>query len=203
MNYLNRKNAQDTYYCILQGTRKEIPSLLRPYINTIRLAGTVYGYNNETKEWYQTIHSVSYSRSFIDLLVTLASIKKDYKILNMYEKKYQNNPLYDNRELKDLIESRVAVFDFNNSAFKKLILGIKTMCNDFNSFRYINDLVKYVTNKYSNEIASDTLIEMIYREYITKEDIEELQNVNPSLANFYLMNYDFIKRYNLSLMRKR
>lgn len=203
MNYLNRRNAQDTYYHILNGARKEIPSLLKPYINTIRLVGTVYDYNNDTKEWYQTIHSVSYSRSFIDFLVTLASIKKDYKILNMYEKKYQNNPMYDAREIRDLVESRVPDFDFNNPVFKKLILGVKTMCNDFNCFKDVNELVRYVTNKYGNELSNETLLEMVYKGFITKEDLEELKNINPALANFYLMNYEFIKRYNLSLVRKR
>ena len=44
---------------------------------------------------------------------------------------------------------------------------------------------------------------MVYKGFITKEDLEELKNINPALANFYLMNYEFIKRYNLSLVRKR
>ena len=83
------------------------------------------------------------------------------------------------------------------------ILASKTMCNDFNSFSYVNDLIKYVTNKYSNETANNTLLEMIYKGFITKEDLEELSTINPSLANFYLMNFDFIKRYNLSLVLKR
>lgn len=203
MNYLNRKNAQGTYVAMLNGVRKEVPALMHPYINTIRLVGTRFKYDEKTQEYYPTINFVSYGRSFIDFLVTLASIKRDYRILNMYEKKYQNNSLYDSREIKDLIDSRVPDFDFNTPVFKKLILASKTMCNDFNSFRYVNDLIKYVTNKYSNENSNNTLLEMIYKEFITKKDLEELSTINPSLANFYLMNFDFIKRYNLSLVLKR
>ncbi len=202
MNYLNRKNAQYTYLAMVNGVRKEVPSLMHPYINTIRLVGTKYLYDPNTKEYTMTINYLPYGRSFIDLLVTLASIKQDYKIITMYEKKYQNNSLYDNREIKELIATRVDDFDFNNPVFKKLILASKTMCHDFHSFSYVNDLIKYITNKYSNEIPHNTLLDMIYQGFITKEDIEQLSTINPSLANFYLMNYDFIKRYNLSLVRK-
>ena len=202
MNYLNRKNAQDTYLAMLNGARKEVPSLMHPYINTIRLVGTRYNYDPETEDYTMTINFIPYGRSFIDLLVTLASIKRDYRILNMYEKKYQNNPLYDNRGIRELINSRVPDFDFNNPVFKKLILASKVMCNDFHSFSYVNDLIKYVTNKYSNEMENGTLLDMVYKGLITKEDLEELKTINPSLANFYLMNFDLIKRYNLSLVRR-
>ncbi len=202
MNYLNRKNAQDTYLAMVNGARKEIPSLMHPYINTIRLVGTKYNYDYDTGDYTMTINFIPYGRSFIDLLVTLASIKRDYRILNMYEKKYQNNPLYDNRGIRELIDSRVPDFDFNNPVFKKLILASKVMCNDFHSFSYVNDLIKYVTNKYSNEMENGTLLDMVYKGLITKEDLEELKTINPPLANFYLMNFDLIKRYNLSLVRR-
>ena len=203
MNYLNRKNAQDTYMGMVGGARKEVPALMHPYINTIRLVGTRYNYDPETCEFMITINFVPYGRSFIDLLVTLASVKRDYKVLNMYEKKYQNNPLYDNKEIRKLVDSRVPDFDFNNPVFKKLILASKVMCNDFHSFSYVNELVKYITNKYSNEMPNSTLLDMVYKGFITLEDLEELRNINPLLANFYIMNFDFIKRYNLSLVQKR
>ena len=203
MNYLNRKNAQDTYMVMLSGARKEVPALMHPYINTIRLVGTRYNYDPNSQEYFPTINVVPYGRSFIEFLVTLASIKRDYKLITMYEKKYQNNPLYDNREIRELIDSRVPDFDFNNPVFKKLILASKVMCNDFHSFSYVNELVRYITNKYSNEMSNNTLLDMIYRGFITLEDLEELRNINPSLANFYIMNFDFIKRYNLSLVQKR
>ena len=203
MNYLNRKNAQDTYMVMLSGARKEVPALMHPYINTIRLVGTRYNYDPNSQEYFPTINVVPYGRSFIEFLVTLASIKRDYKLITMYEKKYQNNPLYDNREIRELIDSRVPDFDFNNPVFKKLILASKVMCNDFHSFSYVNEIVRYITNKYGNEMSNNILLDMIYKGLITKEDLEELRNINPLLANFYIMNFDFIKRYNLSLVQKR
>ena len=64
----------------------------------------------------------------------------------------------------------------------------------------INELVKYVTNKYSYIMESDILLKMIQENFITKEDLESLKVINPVLANYYLNDYDYIKF--ASLVRK-
>ena len=209
MNYLSNKNAKDTYMAMLNNERKEVPKILRPYINIIRLVGMRYQYLEETKEFVPTINFYSYSPNFVNLLVTLAGIKKDTQVLDMYLDKYQNEGVQsrqssETREGIDiLVESRVPDFDFNTPVFKKLILVMNLLSKEAGNFWYVNNFVLYLTSKYNKEELNSDLLEMIQKNMITREDLEEFRSINPKLAEFYLGNYDYFKRHSyFSLNRK-
>ena len=205
MNYLIRKNAQDVYMAMLSGVRKEVPAQLRRYINIIRLVGTQYKYDENTHEYTMTINFVPYESSFIDLLVTLASIKKDDKILNMYLRKFSYSSIYDSlkQEMENLVSTRVDDFDFNLPIFKKLILGTKVLNYDNNVFYQVNEMVKFLTNQYSFGQINKDLLSMIQKDMITKEDLKELEIINSTLAFVHRICYDEIKVQNYASLTRR
>ena len=202
MNYLSNKNARDTYLVMLSGVRKGVPRILRPYINITRLVGMRYEYIEDYKEFMPTINTFSYSPDFVHFLVILASIKRDYNVLNMYLDKFQNKAVQI-KQIELLVESRVPSFDFNLTIFKKLLIAVNSLHSEEGNFWYINSFVLYLTNKNKTQEYNQDLVKLIQDGSITDKDLYTLKDINPFLAEFYLKDYDFIKRHSyFSLSRK-
>ena len=202
MNYLSNKNARDTYLVMLSGVRKGVPRILRPYINITRLVGMRYEYIEDYKDFMPTINTFSYSPDFVNFLVILASVKRDYNVLNMYLDKFQNKAV-QSKQIELLVESRVPSFDFNLTIFKKLLIAVNSLHSEEGNFWYINSFILYLTNKNKTQEYNQDLVKLIQDGAITNKDLYALKDINPNLAEFYLKDYDFIKRHSyFSLLRK-
>lgn len=202
MNYLSNKNARDTYLVMLSGVRKGVPRILRPYINITRLVGMRYEYIEDYKDFMPTINTFSYSPDFVNFLVILASVKRDYNVLNMYLDKFQNKAVQI-KQIELLVESRVPSFDFNLTIFKKLLIAVNSLHSEEGNFWYINSFILYLTNKNKTQEYNQDLVKLIQDGAITNKDLYALKDINPNLAEFYLKDYDFIKRHSyFSLLRK-
>lgn len=209
MNYLSNKNARDTYLVMLSGVRKGVPRILRPYINITRLVGMRYEYIEDYKDFMPTINTFSYSPDFVHFLVILASVRRDYNVLNMYLDKFQNKAvqskqLFETKEGIDiLVESRVPSFDLNLTIFKKLLIAVNSLHSEEGNFWYINSFILYLTNKNKTQEYNQDLVKLIQDGSITNKDLYALRDINPNLAEFYLKNYDSIKRHSYFSLSRR